>query len=263
MNKLNISLQDYKEALKSYRVWLYLGLMEVKQRYRRSILGPWWITLSMLIFVSAMSVVFSKVLNQNIRDYVPFFTSSFLIWMLISNSINEATFLFKSNSGFIKQTRLPYNLYVFKHLTRQFFIFMHNFVVYLLVVALFQVKLSWVFLLVFPGLLLVMINLYWVSLLIGMVSSRFCDMIPIINSCVQIIFFITPISWMPKLLGADSLIIKFNPLVYFLEIVRSPLLNTLPSFQAWTITIAISLIGLVSSLLIFSNFRSRIAFWMD
>src|SRR3569832_1254751 len=113
-----LACYDLWQALGKYQTWMSLGLLDVKQRYRRSILGPWWITISMGIYILAMGVIFSRLFSQSLTDYIPFFTSGFLIWAFISTSINEATDILKSNEGFIKQVKLPYNLYLLKFFTR-------------------------------------------------------------------------------------------------------------------------------------------------
>ena len=261
--RLYLALQDMRRAIQQRRIWLHLGLLEVKQRYRRSIIGPWWISISMLIFIVAMGIVFSRLFTQSLAEYVPFFTAGFFLWSFISTSLNESTDLFKNHSGFIKQLNLPYNLYIFKYLTRNVVILAHNFVVYLLVILFFKLNPGWNVLFAIPGILLLIVNLYWVCLLTALISTRFRDMIPIINSCVQILFFVTPISWMPKLIGQNSIILKFNPLVYFLDIVRQPLLGIQPPLYYWTISLCITAVGLAITLSVFSSVRSRIPFWID
>ncbi len=263
MIKLKGSIQDVVDTIKKRHIWMFLGAMEVKQRYKRSLIGPWWISISMLIFVLSMSVVYSKLFHQNIKEYLPFFTAGFLVWQLISSTINEATDLFRNSGGYIKQINLPYNIYVFKHLTRQVFIFLHNAVIYLLVAFFFQVSFGWNSLFVIPGLLLLIVNLYWISLLVGLISTRYRDMAPIISSCVQVAFFITPISWMPKLLSADSLIIKLNPFAYYIEMIRSPLLNIAPSLRASVGSLILTVVGMVVSIYVLSRVRHRISFWVD
>jgi lipopolysaccharide transport system permease protein len=242
---------------------MHLGWVEVKQRYRRSVLGPWWISLSMLIFIGMMGVVFSRLFHQSLGEYIPFFTAGFLFWTFISTSITEGVEIFKANEGFIKQINLPYSLYVFKHLARQVIFLLHNFVVYLLVCAFFRINPGWTSLLVLPGFLLLLINVYWICCLVAMLATRFRDIVPIISSCVQIAFFVTPISWLPKLLDSSSLILKFNPIVYFLDVVRSPLLGIAPTATSWSVCIAMAAIGCAISFSIFASVRSRIAFWVD
>lgn len=263
LKNLNLSLQDIKKALGQHPIWLHLGLLEVKQRYRRSVLGPWWISISMLIFVAVMGVIFSRIFAQDLARYITFFTSGFLLWTFVSTCINESTDIFKMNSGFIKQIKLPYNLYIFKFLTKNISFLAHNFAVYLLVICFFKVNPGWVILLAIPGVLLLIINMYWVSLFVALISTRFRDMVPIINSAVQIMFFVTPISWMPKLLGESSIIVKLNPLVYLLDAARLPLQGIAPPPLTWIVDISIALVGLTISFMAFNKVRSRIPFWID
>jgi ABC-type polysaccharide/polyol phosphate export permease len=261
--KIHTAIQDLKKGALQYRTWLYLGWTEVKQRYRRSIIGPWWISLSMLIFILAMGIVFSRLFRQNLDEYIPFFTAGFLFWTFISSSINEAAEIFKSNGGFIKQINLPFSLYVYKHLVRQCICLLHNLVIYILVCVFFKCNPGWKALLVFPGFLLLVFNVYWICFLTAIICARFRDMIPIITNCIQIAFFVTPISWTPKLLDSNSSILKLNPLAYLLDIVRSPLLGQLPSLTSWYVDLGLLFMGCLLSLLLFAKVRSRIAFWVD
>lgn len=263
MRQLYLAFQDLKLTLKQYRLWSHLGSVEVKQRYRRSVLGPWWVSLSMLIFITMMGIVFSRLFHQDLDLYVPFFASGFLFWTFISTSIVEAAEIFRMNAAFIKQINLPYNIYTLKHLVRQTIFLLHNFVVYILVCLFFKFNPGSMALLVIPGFFLLALNVYWMSLLAGIVCSRFRDMVPIINSCVQIAFFITPISWMPKLLDQNPGVLKYNPLSYLLDIVRSPLLGTPPAEASWYVTSILAVVGCTVSFVVFSSMRSRIAFWVD
>src|ERR1700722_20525637 len=132
MTRLRIALQDIKRGIQQYRVWTHLGWVEVKQRYRRSVIGPWWISLSMLIFILMMGIVFSRLFHQKLEEYIPFFTAGFLFWTFISNCVVEAADVFGGNGGYIMQTNLPFSLYVFKHLIRQGIFWLHNFMIYIL-----------------------------------------------------------------------------------------------------------------------------------
>lgn len=263
MRSLRLALQDLKMGLSQYRIWTRLGWTDVKQRYRRSVIGPWWISLSMLIFIVMMGIVFSRLFHQRLDEYIPFFTAGFLFWSFISNSVVESADLFKSNEGFIKQTNLPYSLYVFKHVVRQIICLLHNMVIYFFVCVFFKIYPGFIGFLVLPGFLLLAINIYWICFFISLICARFRDMVPIITSCVQIAFFITPISWMPRLLDQNPAILKWNPLVYLLDIVRSPLLGTLPSQLSWSIDLGMAIGGCMLSFIIFSKTRSRIVFWVD
>lgn len=263
MKQFTLALQDFAEAITRFQVWRNLGALEVKQKYQRSVLGPWWISITMLIFILVLGTVFSRVLSIQFAEYIPYFSAGYLLWLHISTCINESTELFKQNSGFIKQIKLPYTLYVFKFLTKNTIIFFHNFLVYLLILCYFQTPIKWAILLAIPGFIILNINLYWACLSISLISTRFRDMVPIINSSVQILFFITPISWNRQLLGGNLNMIKYNPLMYFIDIIRDPLLGKLPSLNSWMVACTITALGLISSFVIFSRVRHRIPFWVD
>lgn len=175
----------------------------------------------------------------------------------------ESTEIFRANGGFIKQIKLPYTTYILKFLVKNTIVLGHNFIIYFLVLAAFKLNPGWPFLFVFPGMLILIINLYWMSLLIALLSTRFRDITPIVTSCMQILFFITPISWTPKLLGTESLIFRLNPFVYLLDLVRNPLLGREIPLSSWSICSCIAGIGIVATLLLFDRVRTRIPFWLD
>lgn len=261
--QLQLALKDFKDGIKSYRIWWYFAWMEVKQRYRRSLIGPWWISLSMLIFIIAMGVVYSRLFKDTLANYIPFFTAGFLVWTFISPGIIEATEIFKNNRQFIKQINLPFSFYILKHLTRHIIFLAHNFVVYILVMFYFKKPPDLNTLLLIPALILLILNMYWISMFISILSTRFQDMIPIVTSCMQIAFFITPITWMPKLLNPHSYIIKLNPLTYLIEVVRAPLLGYAPMIRFWWANSLLVILGFSFVFIIMACCRNKIAFWVD
>lgn len=259
---LAAAVKDLYESARNWRLWMYLAWFETRVSYRGSLLGPFWITISMGIFVAALSVVYGRLFHQDVASYMPFLLCGFLNWYLISNVVNQSGKLLTSSSDFITQVKLPYSIYIFKSLTKELITYGHNFVVYIVLLLILKLNPGWMVLLAIPGLMLVALNLLWVSLLLAMVASRFRDIPPIISSLVQVCFFISPITWMPKLLGSDSIIIKFNPITYLLDVVRDPLLGTMPPWYSWVILLGVFLVGSSFTLLFFARYRTRIPFWV-
>lgn len=267
---LNVTTRDFQLALadavtsmRKSKLWLFLGWSEIRLKYRRSTLGPWWITLSMAIFVAAMGVVYSRLFHQDVLSYLPFLICGMLVWMFISSSVIESSMIFKNSQGFIKQVKLPYFTYPLKFLFMNTVILLHNFVVYLILLCLSHIELSWHMLLALPGFILLAANVLWVSILLALIGTRFRDIPQIINSLVQVVFFISPITWLPKLVGENSLILKLNPVVYLLDIVRSPLLGQLPAMNSWITCISMCIVGSLFTFMMFAKYRSRIPFWIE
>ena len=117
-------------------------------------------------------------------------------------------------------------------------------------------------LLAVPGLMLVVLNGTLANLTIGIISARFRDVPQVINSIVQILFFITPIFWKPGSLKGHAYITDFNPLYHLVEVVRAPLLGNLPSATNYLAVLLLTLINIAIAGVFFTRFRSRIAYWI-
>lgn len=255
-------LQDLTEGLLSYNVWTTLGWYDIRQRYRRSTIGPFWITLSLTITVAALGILYAKLFHQEIHSYIPYLTSGVVIWNLLQSLINESTTVFVGAAGTIQQIKLPFSYHVLRMISRNLIIFAHNLVVVVVVTILFKVHIGWSLLLFPVSLLLWMINALWVGLLLGAFCARFRDVAQIVMSIVQILFFVTPVMWRPDALGAHAWISKLNPLAQFFDILRDPLLGQTSSPFSWSYVFMVTLLGWIGTFVLFSKYRSRIAYWV-
>lgn len=253
---------DLMLGLASWRLWVRLGWNDILQRYRRSLLGPFWLTASMAIMVVALGILYAGLFNTPVQDFVPFLCVGLLVWNLIASFLTEGGTLFTGSESYIKQIRLPYSVYVYRSSWSKVVIFAHNFIIYFGVLLYFQLWPGSVALLAIPGLMLVVINGALANLCIGIISARFRDVPQLIGSVVQIVFFITPIFWKPELLKGREYITDFNPFFHLLEIVRAPLLGSTPSAKSYFAVLLITLVNIAITGAFFSRFRSRISYWV-
>lgn len=261
-SQAQMALQDAIDGLSLWTLWGKLGWNDILQRYRRSLLGPLWLTASMAIMVVSLGLVYSKIFKMELHDFIPFLCVGLLIWNYIATILSESGALFTGAESYIKQIRLPYSLYVLRFMWSKIIIFAHNFVIYFGVLIYFQIWPGSVVLYAIPGFLLVTLNGALASMYLGMMSARFRDIPQIIGSVIQIVFFVTPIMWKPELLGEHSNLMALNPFFHLIEIVRAPLLGHLPSLSNY---MAVALITLVNGLIaaaFFARFRSRISYWV-
>lgn len=256
------ALIDFTSGFTLWPLWVRLGWYDILQRYRRSLLGPFWLTASMAIMVIALGVLYSELFNTPIHDFLPFLCVGLLVWTFISSFLTEGGTLFTGAESHIKQVRLPYSVYVYRASWSKLVIFAHNFVIYLGVLIYFHIWPGAVALLAVPGLLLILVNGALASLCVGMASARFRDVPQVINSIVQIIFFITPIMWKPELLQTRSYITQFNPFFHLLEIVRAPLLGITPAIENYLVVLLITVINVAVVGAFFTRFRARISYWV-
>src|SRR6202171_6418981 len=93
---------------------LHLGWRDIKQRYRRSVLGPFWITIATGTTAVAMGGLYSKLFHLELSEHLPYVTLGFIIWNLINASILEGADVFVANEGLIKQLPTPLSVHVYR-----------------------------------------------------------------------------------------------------------------------------------------------------
>lgn len=259
---LLLALRDLRDGIGSIHVWPMLGWLEIKQRYRRSVLGPFWLTISTGLMIGGMGPLYSRLFGQPPSAYFPYLAISFIVWLLISGLINDSCQAFISAEAFIKQVKLPFTIHILRLIWKNLIIFAHNFVIVLLVLMFYRQSWDWHLLLVPVGVLMIAASGIWVGVLFGSICARFRDIPQIVTSLVQVAFFLTPVLWKAETLGKYHWAAEINPLYHFIEIVRAPLLGEAPSLLSWKVAIFITLGGYAMTLIFFSRFRARIAYWV-
>lgn len=261
-SQFNRAVADFADAVELRPLWIRLGWNDILYRYRRSTLGPFWSTANTAIMVIALGLVYSQIFNLPIRQLLPYVCAGLIVWGFISSIMLDAGTLFSGSESYIKQIRLPYSLHACRFVFSKLILFAHDFLIYVGVILYFEAWPGLVALCAIPGFLLLAINALLLSLMIGMVSARFRDIPRIIASFIQVAFLITPIIWTPDLLGPRMYLAYANPLFHLIEIVRAPLLGSLPSMQTIAATLAITALNFVATIWFFVRFRGRIAYWI-
>jgi ABC-type polysaccharide/polyol phosphate export permease len=239
-----------------------LGFNDIKARYRGSIIGPWWITIALAVTVGGVAVLYSGLFKTDLSIYAPHIAVTLTVWGMIQAALGEATAVFLVASNVIKQTALPKSGHIIRMLVRNLLIFAHNFIVAVAVLIIFRVNVfPWV-ILALPGLLLVVLNLAWMSLIIASLSVRFKDVPQIVNNGLVFITIMTPVYWMPTQLGKNAWVTGINPFYYLLEIVRQPLLGHLPAAPVWPTVLIMTVLGWIVAVLSYAPMRGKIVHWI-
>lgn len=260
--KYTEAMADVVESIERYPLWSYLAWTDIRIRYIGSALGPFWITLSMVLFIGTLSLVYGRLLHQPLHTYIPFLSCGLMLWIYISGLVIDSCEMFHGSREYIHAIKLPYLIYLMRMVSRNLLILAHNSVVLVAVAVLFNQWPNWNTLFFIPGLVLVTMNLSAIALFIGLVSTRYRDIPPIVTSMVQIVFFVSPITWMPKLIGMQSKIIMLNPITHYMELTRSPLLGQAPQLESWLFVGGFTLFSTVLAFWAFSQKRSHIPFWL-
>jgi lipopolysaccharide transport system permease protein len=255
-------VQELVDAMRWRDSWVYCGWQDIRLRYRRSLLGPWWLTASMAVTIAVLGLLWSQIFQLSITTYLPFFAIGLVVWTWISTQINEACTGFTQFEHIIKQTRLPYPTYLLRLGIRNTLILAHNAVVIVLVLLVCGTGWHGIAWLSIVGLVLVAVIAVFLSVLVAIFCTRYRDFPPLVGNLLQIAFFLTPILWEPSALRAKAWLAELNPLFHWIEVIRQPLLGHIPSsvHYLWTAG-SILLIGALAVWLL-GRQRDRIAYWL-
>jgi len=259
---IDLAVKDFREGILSLHVWPTLSWQEIRQRYRRSTLGPFWLTLSMGAMIGGMGPLYGRLLGQDVSSYLPLLAVGIVVWQLLAALINDGCNVFISAEQFIKQMKMPFFMHVMRMVARNAIVFAHNFVVVIIVFLFFPVQTQWWSVLALLGVLAALLNGIWIGALLGLLSARFRDIPQIVSSVVQIAFFLTPVMWTKNMLGRKQWVAELNPFFHYLDVIRAPLLGQLPSIYSWVFVLAFTTFGFAITALVFAKYRSRIAYWL-
>ena len=258
----NAALQDLRDGISRWQLWGLLGWQDILQRYRRSVLGPFWITASMGVLVTALGLLYANLFRIDVAAFLPFIAVGFIFWTYISTTLNEGCSVFISAEGIIKQLDMPLSLHAFRAVWRNLIILAHNLIVLVVVAVVFSVDFGLQTLAIIPGLALLVLNIIWMMIVLGFAGARYRDIAPIVGSILQLAFFLTPIIWKPELLQGRVFILNANPFYHFIELVRAPLLGESVGMISWIVVVVITLLGWMMALEVLSRYGRRLAYWL-
>jgi ABC-type polysaccharide/polyol phosphate export permease len=248
----------------SLRIAKMLAVQDLSLSYRRSTLGPFWLTISTAVQIATIGIVFSTIFQADVAIYVPYLATSLILFTFITSSLTESNLAFINSDGIIRQVKFPASMYVGRTLLKSLMIFAHNLVIvpvtFLVLGRGFDVVMLWAI----PGLILVVANLWWMGHLLALVSVRFRDFPPIFGSIVTIAFYLTPVMWMADQIpdGNANPLIAFNPLFHLLELVRAPLMGEFTGEASWLVCTVMFVLGSLVALLVVRRHEHKIALWV-
>lgn len=260
---LGRGLADLRASLRVWPLWSLLGWLDIRHRYARSVLGPFWLTISTGVLVATLGVVYGSLFGQELADYLPMVAIGLVLWNMFSAVVNEGSMAYINSASFIRQAQAPRLVWLLQMAWRNVVVFGHNVVIIAVVLALYGVR-DWATLPWFvPGFLLYLLNAMWVAVAAGLLSARFRDLPQIVAAVVQVAFYVTPILFHGSMLSARARwIVTFNPLAYLMDLARSPLLGQVPSPSSWAVGVGCAALGWSLALWLTGRYHARIPYWV-
>lgn len=260
---------DLVRGFRQHELWLQLGWQDIKQRYRRSTLGPLWITIATGVMALALGLLYSMLFQIPVAEFLPHVTVGLIMWGFISGCIKDGADIFIDNEGLIKQLPSALSVHVYRLVWRQALFLAHNLVIWVILMLIFPRALGWEVFLAIPAMALLIVNGVWVTMLFGIIATRYRDVAPLLEALVQLLFYVTPIVWTTQTLkeqGGDiaqrALLAEINPLFHYMEIIRAPLIGQPIAAYHWWIVLGCTVVGLLLALLAMKQWRFRVSYWV-
>lgn len=244
--------------------WLSLVKMDLRTRYRRSVLGLGWSLLNPIAMTSVLCLVFAQIFHQSISVYGLYVVSGLACWNYIRTVTLQGCQSLFQGELYIRQYPAPMAIYPLRTALGE--------TVHFLLALLVVIVLSWIFngtgnalalLSLLPTLVLLFLFGWSLAVLAGFANVLFQDTQHLCEIGFQILFYATPIMWMPTMLGQGRLaqFLSFNPLIAFLNLIRDPILKgTPPTLASFSLASAICLLAVTAASLVLARLQRRLIF---
>jgi ABC-type polysaccharide/polyol phosphate export permease len=264
--QLSLLLRDFYKSTKAYGFWLYSSWLEVLLNYRSTVLGPLWIVVGTGVFVFAVGTLYNRVvLSGGSNVYLAHLAIGMTLWFLFIQTVVKSCDLFTANRGILLDGEITYTDLLLKLLATNLIYLVHNSVIIILVFIVLAIMPDLPALVLFVTLPLVLANVLWICTVVAILGTRYADLEELIHSSLRLLFFITPILWIPHEHVRGSFvdaILYLNPFYYFIEVIREPLLyGTIPWFEISVLAVALPIGWLIASYL-YARTRASLPLWL-
>lgn len=261
-NPILSEVRDFVTTVMNYEIWLYLAWNDVKSRYRRTVIGPFWLVIANAITIIGMALIWSLLFHMELKEYFPKLTSAMICWTLISYTITESGGTFINQGSIIQNLPVSIFLHPLRLLSRNVITFLHNFLIFICVAIFFRVKPTLYTLLFFPFFCLIVINLFSAAFIFGIIGARYRDFPQIVVSLMSVLIFVTPVMWDVTMLGNHYMLAYLNPLTHLLFVIKMPLLGELPPTPSILFILTCTVVNFFLMIFMSKKYGARIAYWV-
>ncbi|QWP78821.1 hypothetical protein J5226_10695 [Lysobacter sp. K5869] len=246
--------------------WLYGSWLDTAVRYRKMRLGLLWLLIPTVVYIWGIGGFLASMQpGLETSRFLAHVGLSYILFRLLSTVMTDATGLFSSFQHYIYDGHLRLTDYVLRCLARSFYYFLLSLPLVLAVAAASPSFAPSGLPLAALGLAILLVNLFSVSVLLGLAGARFPDLGELMGSVMMAAFLITPVVWYPQNAPADTapgVFMRANPLHHLLLAVRGPLLGESVGAQSWLYLAALTGVGLIAAAMAYRACARRVATWL-
>lgn len=262
MSMFAAAAKDWRGGLSNWQISFQFALEDLRDRYRRSVLGILWITLSFLLFIGIKAFIFSSMNDMSIEGFTRYLTVGFALWTLFRALIIDGASTYVQARSWILSSPLPYSNYILQTVIRAYLNFLLVGLAAVIVMVFTKTQLSAAMWTMIPAFIIYFISGLWLAAVLAPISAKFRDILYTLQTITLMLFFLTPILWVPVPGTLRGQVAFWNPFSHYLAIVREPVLNGTIPMISWIIVGTITIAGLLVGAITYSATRNRIAFWV-
>lgn len=256
------STHDWLRAARMWRLWSALGREDLTDRYRRSSLGVVWLVASFGLFIAVYMLVFGHGSGLSTAQYTLYVTIGFGLWNYIAGIVGESCVAYTGSGNWIQGTAIPYPVFILQTVYRNLLVFVLTLAVILAAMLWLSEGWRWDMLWALPGLLVYVVTPLWLTAIFAPLCARYHDLFHAVQTGMRLLFFATPILWLPTQRAQLELLAHWNPLTYFIDIVRAPLLGQGLPLQSWLVVGMANAVGLAAGWATYTLTRNRVVYWL-
>lgn len=253
---------DWWRGTRRWDSWLTLAWFDVVLRYRRSFLGPLWITLSMAAMLAIVGPLYAVLFGLPMREYLPFVTLGFILWMFISGCVSEGCGALVSSAGHLRQGAIPPSLIAWRVVARNAIHLLHHMLIYVPVAIWAGIDPGRAIVLFVPAYLLTAFTLHAWVLTAAIACARFRDIAQLVPPVLQLAFFLTPVLWQPGQLPERARFFAHNPFATLMELLRGPLVGRIPDEGTWIAGLAWLAMSVAVAAALSVAQQRRLVYWL-
>jgi ABC-type polysaccharide/polyol phosphate export permease len=246
--------------------WMALVRNDLRNRYRRSVLGLGWSLLQPIAMTVVLCTVFAGVFGISLTEYAPYLLSGLTFWSFISTASTTGCQSFLQGESYIRQHRAPLAIYPLRTTLGAGYHFLVGMGVVLVAVGVFSRFANPLALLsLLPSLALLFVFAWSLAVCTGTLNVLFHDTQHLLEILLQILFYMTPIMYKPEILINRNLgwAVRFSPFAVLLDLVRQPLLQgALPSIETIRASLLIVAVMVVVAAVLLRWCERRLVFFL-
>jgi len=243
---------------------LSLAWQDIKDRFSRTVLGPFWIVISNAMLVIGITVVFGALFKTPIANFLVYVSLGIALWTFLSTIMTGASTYLESGKNILFTYNIPWSMQITRKVFVEGIVLAIHMLVAIPVILLTQKGLGLVTFISVIGIFLNLVFAYGLALIIASYGVRYSDLKHAIESIMLFLFLFTPVFWLESALGPTrSILVQYNPLFHFLEVVRGPILNQSIPIDSFVIASITGLTSLILGIIIYTKRRSKIGMWMQ